>query len=745
MHDMMLWTKKNKMLREYNLNFVAESFGCGEKDDVSYNQIDSLSRTHNGRVKLAVYCELDSRLVCKLMLCKSLDPIGKSVALSAITGCPIEDLIFKGSMNSLRLCLLRVSRKHDFVLSCPSYAEPDPEPVTTDVVDDGEPSGRFQGGKVLAPVVGYYADPVVTLDFGSLYPSCMCELNICKSTQITRQYALDNELMYTQPPAPSLSGTWYVDGVRVARADEVSDAEINFRVFDERDDFTAAYADELNEAVVTRSGQRLVLADGGYALVWPDGERWVRHDKDVLCFVDVSVFEGIIPLLERTLKLDRKAAKKRMAEAETAHNAILVTYFDNLQNSIKVLMNALYGGLGSGKGGIFPDSAPLASAITARGRSLIVMVKKTVEARFMLQGSRLLCLEDEEEAPAPPSDAKPLRVLNGDTDSVMILLPGCSLQTAAAHGKQLSAYFGERKLHPPHVLEFEKILWPAAFYKKKMYAAAKYEDYGADAKPKVWARGLSAVRRDNAVLVKDTVLAVMDMLFKPSCNSDDIVRWLGRRLADIHNSAVLAHSPEAAFEGEHRFPLAAFVQSAGISKELAEFDAPNAAVAVALQMLEENPHSAVGKNSRVTFVVTKAARDAKRAEQVTLPSRCEAEQVPIDAGFYTESVVKKVAPMLSVLFSAAERKARMTVNVFGQCVQLEPLKASDRDKLLGQATAAAKIMAAFHSNKLQRAVEQGGSSLQLFPPPPQAKRAREKRVGAKGAQEDTKQRKLSFV
>jgi hypothetical protein len=38
-----------------------------------------------------------------------------------------------------------------------------------------------------------------------------------------------------------------------------------------------------------------------------------------------------------------------MAEAEAAGNDILVSYFDNLQNSIKVLMNALYGGLGSGK------------------------------------------------------------------------------------------------------------------------------------------------------------------------------------------------------------------------------------------------------------------------------------------------------------------------------------------------------------------------------------------------------------
>jgi DNA polymerase elongation subunit (family B) len=169
MHDMMLWTKRNKNLREYNLNYVAEIFRCSEKDDVSYNKIEELSKTHQGRVKLAVYCELDSRLVCKLMLCKALDPIGKTVSLAAITGCPLEDLLFKGSMNSLRLCLLRVSRQHGFVLSCPSTAEPEPpaEALENDVQDDNsDPTSRYVGGKVLAPVVGYYSDPVVTLDFG---------------------------------------------------------------------------------------------------------------------------------------------------------------------------------------------------------------------------------------------------------------------------------------------------------------------------------------------------------------------------------------------------------------------------------------------------------------------------------------------------------------------------------------------------------------------------------------------------
>lgn len=937
-------------------------------------------------------------------------------------------------------------------------------------------------------MVGYYTDPVVTLDFGSLYPSCMCEQNICKSTQITRQYALDNGVAFLQPPAPSVSGIWLCNGKRVARIEESSDTDIKVHYYDTRDDFTSRYTSELNEAISSPLGD-VVLDDGGYALAWPGGERWVRRDADVLCFVDTPVFEGVIPLLERTLKLDREAAKKRMAEASEQGNHILVSFFDNLQNSVKVLMNALYGGLGSGKGGIFPDSSPLASAITARGRSLIVLVKKTLETRFRLRGTEMVCLDDADEAEA--AGGKPLKVLYGDsvlgntpvlvkvnniisvktieslsslwedyggfksgeagltdkqqsvltdmeawtstgwapikrvirhhcnkriyrilthtglvdvtedhsllspdgellkpadmvvgsllmhgypsqllcvpdtisvaqafiygmfvgdgtcgsyytprsswkhnwnicnldlkllnkckgylevihpeydfkihdvvqssgayhlvpfargaygairtlvehyreqcydgqskkvpacifssmsvmeafmdglwaadgarkenerinchyidtknqisaasyfmllkamnfnvsinsrsdkpnvfrltwststprknvlavkkafvlhesyndyvydlethtgnfqagigqlivknTDSVMILMPGCSLQEAAAHGKAMSAYFGEYKLKPPHVLAFEKVLWPVAFYKKKMYAAAKYEHYGPDAKPKIWARGLSAVRRDNAVLVKDTVLAVMDMLFKYRRSRADIVAWVGQRMADVHNSAVLAHSPDAAFSGAQRFALADFIQSAGISKELSEFDTPNAAVAVALQMLEENQHSEVGKNSRVTFIVTKGERDAKRAEQATLPSRCAANKVALDPAFYTDSVVKKVAPMLSVLFAADERQGRMTRDLHGQIVELPPAKASDRDKLLGQTTAEAKIAGAFRSNT--RLTHAPSTVAALYAPPERVAKKRAPAADAARAA-DPKQSKLGFM
>jgi len=50
------------------------------------------------------------------------------------------------------------------------------------VEDAAGQSGTYEGGAVLEPVTGYYDQPVVTLDFASLYPSIMQKHNLCYST-----------------------------------------------------------------------------------------------------------------------------------------------------------------------------------------------------------------------------------------------------------------------------------------------------------------------------------------------------------------------------------------------------------------------------------------------------------------------------------------------------------------------------------------------------------------------------------
>jgi len=284
----------------------------------------------------------------------------------------------------------------------------------------------------------------------------------------------------------------------------------------------------------------------------------------------------------------------------------------------------------------------------------------------------------------------------------MIHFPRCTLQQAASHGERLSSFFDAEMLSHPQSLAFEKVLFPTAFYKKKMYAALKYEgDYSEGASGKIFARGLSAVRRDNAKLVQKTVLDVMDLLFKKGATRDETAAFAGAAFAAVHNSAVLVHAgAERDFPG--RLPFEAFVQSAGISKELAEYDGDNSATAVARQMLAANPQCGIGKNSRVTFVVTAAPKGSKRCHQALLPSVCLAETAPLDAGFYTGALLKKLAPMMSVLYMQEEAASRRTRTLDGSVVAREPDTAAARARLLGEAHAERAILAA--ASKAQKLV-----------------------------------------
>lgn len=48
----------------------------------------------------------------------------------------------------------------------------------------GVQEDQFEGATVIEPKKGYYADPIATLDFSSLYPSIMIAHNICYTTLI---------------------------------------------------------------------------------------------------------------------------------------------------------------------------------------------------------------------------------------------------------------------------------------------------------------------------------------------------------------------------------------------------------------------------------------------------------------------------------------------------------------------------------------------------------------------------------
>jgi DNA polymerase elongation subunit (family B)/thymidylate kinase len=132
-------------------------------------QINSLKY---GITKIAKYCIIDSYLVYKLFY--KLQVFEKTLELSKICNVPIDDVYSRGNTIRGFSLLFTESRNHNIIMN---EAEGQFKHINEEMF------GRYTGAFVLDPQKGLH-DNVFTLDFNSLYPSIMINMNICYSTII---------------------------------------------------------------------------------------------------------------------------------------------------------------------------------------------------------------------------------------------------------------------------------------------------------------------------------------------------------------------------------------------------------------------------------------------------------------------------------------------------------------------------------------------------------------------------------
>jgi DNA polymerase delta subunit 1 len=91
--------------------------------------------------------------------------------MARVTGVPMNFLLNRGQQIKVVSQLLRKSKEKGFIL-----------PTTRSAKASDEKG--FEGAYVLDPSVGYYKEPIATLDFASLYPSIMMAHNLCYTTLV---------------------------------------------------------------------------------------------------------------------------------------------------------------------------------------------------------------------------------------------------------------------------------------------------------------------------------------------------------------------------------------------------------------------------------------------------------------------------------------------------------------------------------------------------------------------------------
>ncbi|XP_050344943.1 DNA polymerase delta catalytic subunit [Nymphalis io] len=166
--DLLLVLVRDYKLRSYTLNAVSYHFLQEQKEDVHHSIITDLqNENEQTRRRLAMYCLKDAYLPLKLL--NKLMCIINYMEMARVTGVPLSCLLTRGQQIKVVSQLLRKAKDAGYLM--PAY--------------HGQGSDdQFEGATVIEPRKGYYADPISTLDFASLYPSIMMAHNLCYTTLV---------------------------------------------------------------------------------------------------------------------------------------------------------------------------------------------------------------------------------------------------------------------------------------------------------------------------------------------------------------------------------------------------------------------------------------------------------------------------------------------------------------------------------------------------------------------------------
>uniref|UniRef100_A0A8D8ACP3 DNA polymerase n=1 Tax=Culex pipiens TaxID=7175 RepID=A0A8D8ACP3_CULPI len=164
--DLLFVLLRDYKLRSYTLNAVSYHFLQEQKEDVHHSIITDLqNENEQTRRRLAMYCLKDAYLPLRLL--NKLMCIVNYMEMARVTGVPLQCLLTRGQQIKVMSQLLRKTRKCGYLI--PSY-------------QSSGSDEQYEGATVIEPKRGYYADPISTLDFASLYPSIMMAHNLCYTT-----------------------------------------------------------------------------------------------------------------------------------------------------------------------------------------------------------------------------------------------------------------------------------------------------------------------------------------------------------------------------------------------------------------------------------------------------------------------------------------------------------------------------------------------------------------------------------
>jgi len=450
-------------IKKYGDNFLGAEW-CMNKDDVPPQELFRLHKEGgpDGRAKIAKYCIMDCELCIHLLLL--LDFIPNNMGMSNVCYVPQTYIFLRGQGIKVQSIVTKICSENN--IRVPTLKQYDKE------LSD---NSGFEGAIVLKPKTGIYLnDPIVVLDYASLYPSSIIEKNLSHDTYLGEYENIKDKIE------------------KMKWVEEVDYNRVKYNDY--------KYVKKPGTSVTEKIE---VTNDDG-------------TNKEIDCvFLTKKNKHGIISRVLDELLGARKATKKLLKNEQNEDKKKVL---DGLQLAYKVTANSVYGQMGAKTSSI--AFKKIAACTTAIGRDRIYDASDLVKEWAEKQGM-----------------PKPV-IVYGDTDSIFVSFSRCvgngivlkgheALKHSIDCGIKVGDYITKRlheQLKKPQVLEYEKTFFPFILISKKRYTGEKYE-FSADDKPTRTSMGLVTKRRDNAPIVKYVFGNMINRLMH-STNINETINWL---------------------------------------------------------------------------------------------------------------------------------------------------------------------------------------------------------------------------
>jgi DNA polymerase delta subunit 1 len=561
-------------LDSYKLDNVCLKFLNKEKMDLSPKDIFIKQRgTSADRKEIAKYCLIDC-ILCNRLLIK-LEIFGNALAMANVCKVPVSYIFSRGQGPKIASLTSFECFKQGYL-------------IPSDKNENADDTG-YEGAIVLPPIRGIHDDPVVVLDFNSLYPNSMISENLSHDTFVEIGGKYDNLEGY------EYNNVTYDDYIYVKQKSTKS---------------------KIIKLVKTKVGQctcRYVKVAG-------------KNTK-----------MGCIPYILDFLLTQRKIAKKKM-EQET--DEFKIKLYNGLQLAYKTVANSIYGQIGSPTSIILKKQ--IAASTTAIGRLMITTTRDHVINQYADRIVTLLEKDSIDDLTGQVTQYAGMKIhiknghcVYGDTDSVFIKLSiekiddanvanvanvGANVANVGANttlsiedkirimiilGKMIANEV-TGLLKRPQKLAFEKVLVDFFMLNMKKYMALYYtvlsmaDDYIKMGEFK--SMGIVLRRRDNSPIVKHIYSNTV------KCIIDGRRKGLKDEAIDIAFEYLMKECKKVL---NNQFPIEMFIISKNL-KSYYKFPKRIAHNVLAQRCAKRDKGNCFQSNDRVPYVYIKITDDMQR-------------------------------------------------------------------------------------------------------------------------------------